>query len=203
MPSLIILHEYLTIIIHDSFFQTSPCDGLVVNLGVISDDKIDQIKGVNYSMASFFGPQKYHESPCPTDSNCVRKRLIQDPNNVLYHCVLYLAPGDYHRFHSPVNWQVNFRRHFSGIDQERCFKYHNTNMFLFIFPGLLLSVNPSVVQWINELFALNERVLYTGEWIHGFFSMTAVGATNVGSIRTYFDPVSDLLLMGPRAAEIL
>lgn len=27
-----------------------------------------------------------------------------------------------------------------------------------------------------------------GEWAHGFFSMTAVGATNVGSIRVYSDP---------------
>lgn len=32
------------------------------------------------------------------------------------------------------------------------------------------------------MLTLNERVVYRGQWRHGFFSMTAVGATNVGSI---------------------
>ena len=33
------------------------------------------------------------------------------------------------------------------------------------------------------LFALNERALLSGEWEHGFFSLTAVGAAGVGSIQ--------------------
>ena len=74
--------------------------------------------------------------------------------------------GDYHCFHSPVEWTVNFRRHF---------------------PGELFSVNPSVAKWVAGLFSLNERAVYVGEWQHGFFSMTPVGATNVGSIRVYDD----------------
>ena len=74
--------------------------------------------------------------------------------------------GDYHCFHSPTEWTVNFRRHF---------------------PGALLSVNPSVAKWVAGLFALNERAVYAGRWRHGFFSMTPVGATNVGSIRVYDD----------------
>lgn len=32
----------------------------------------------------------------------------------LYYCVIYLKPGDYHRIHSPVDWNVLVRRHFSG-----------------------------------------------------------------------------------------
>ena len=32
----------------------------------------------------------------------------------LHHLVVYLAPGDYHRFHSPADWTVTFRRHFPG-----------------------------------------------------------------------------------------
>merc|ERR1712226_1140442 len=35
---------------------------------------------------------------------------------------------------------------------------------------------------------LNERVSYLGRWKHGFFSMTAVGATNVGSVKVDIDP---------------
>lgn len=54
--------------------------------------------------------------------------------------------------------------------------------------GELLSVNPRMARWISGLFTLNERAVYVGEWTHGFFSMTAVGATNVGSIRVYEDP---------------
>ena len=38
------------------------------------------------------------------------------------------------------------------------------------------------------LFHINERVVYTGSWAHGFFSMSAVGATNVGCIRVGCDP---------------
>lgn len=33
----------------------------------------------------------------------------------LYQCVIYLAPGDYHRFHSPVEWSPTVRRHFPGM----------------------------------------------------------------------------------------
>lgn len=53
-----------------------------------------------------------------------------------------------------------------------------------------MSVNPGVARWIKELFCLNERVVLTGQWQQGFFSLTAVGATNVGSIRIYFDQVT-------------
>ncbi|KAF4524728.1 hypothetical protein B566_EDAN014433 [Ephemera danica] len=51
----------------------------------------------------------------------------------------------------------------------------------------MLSVNPIVARWIPDLFSLNERATYVGRWAHGFFSMTAVGATNVGSIKVYCD----------------
>lgn len=56
--------------------------------------------------------------------------------------------------------------------------------------GSLMSVNPGVARLVKELFCLNERVALLGQWQHGFFSLTAVGATNVGSIRIYFDQVS-------------
>lgn len=65
--------------------------------------------------------------------------------------------------------------------------------------GSLMSVNPGVARWIKELFCHNERVVLTGDWKHGFFSLTAVGATNVGSIRIYFDRVSKVqVLLTPK-----
>jgi phosphatidylserine decarboxylase len=51
-----------------------------------------------------------------------------------------------------------------------------------------------VARWLQGLFNLNERVVYYGEWKYGFFSMTAVGATNVGSIRVYKDQVKRVIL---------
>lgn len=62
-----------------------------------------------------------------------------------------------------------------------------------------MSVNPGMARWIKELFCHNERVVLTGDWKHGFFSLTAVGATNVGSIRIYFD--RDLHTNSPRHSK--
>ncbi|KAK3057344.1 phosphatidylserine decarboxylase 1 [Extremus antarcticus] len=84
----------------------------------------------------------------------------------LYYCVVYLAPGDYHRFHSPVSWVVESRRHFAGE---------------------LYSVSPYLQRTLPGLFTLNERVVLLGRWKYGFFSYTPVGATNVGSIVVNFD----------------
>lgn len=50
-----------------------------------------------------------------------------------------------------------------------------------------MSVNPKIASWLPDLFAINERVVYLGEWAGGFMAYTAVGATNVGSINVYCD----------------
>ena len=84
----------------------------------------------------------------------------------LYYIVVYLAPGDYHRFHSPASWVAEKRRHFAGE---------------------LYSVSPYLQRTLPGLFTLNERVVLLGRWRWGFFSFTPVGATNVGSIKINFD----------------
>lgn len=141
----------------------SPCDGVVLNCGAADTDKIEQVKGVTYSLEEFLGPNTWSK----LKSDDYYKSLLKNKNNILHQCIIYLAPGDYHRFHSPCDWTISFRRHFSGK---------------------LLSVNPWMARLIPGLFTMNERATYIGEWKHGFFSMTAVGATNVGSIEIYTDP---------------
>ncbi|KAL1884185.1 hypothetical protein VTK73DRAFT_5321 [Phialemonium thermophilum] len=92
--------------------------------------------------------------------------LTEERPHSLYYAVIYLAPGDYHRFHSPTNWVVESRRHFAGE---------------------LFSVSPYLQRTLPGLFTLNERVVLLGRWRYGFFSYVPVGATNVGSIKINFD----------------
>ncbi|KAL5477073.1 hypothetical protein EMCRGX_G023815 [Ephydatia muelleri] len=84
----------------------------------------------------------------------------------LHHIILYLSPGDYHHFHSPADWNAQVRRHIYGE---------------------LLPVAPWAARTMPALFAINERVLISGTWEHGLFSMVAVGAFNVGSISLEHD----------------
>ncbi|KAL1406125.1 phosphatidylserine decarboxylase 1 [Vanrija albida] len=99
-----------------------------------------------------------------TDSSTEIGHVRRD--HKLCFIVIYLAPGDYHRFHSPCAWVVERRRHFTGD---------------------LFSVSPYVANRLRNLFVLNERVALLGRWKEGFFSMVPVGATNVGSIIVNFD----------------
>ncbi|XP_058473698.1 phosphatidylserine decarboxylase proenzyme, mitochondrial isoform X1 [Solea solea] len=153
----------------------SPADGRILHFGQVKNSEVEQVKGITYSLENFLGPQQHRSND---SASSYRDLLLSSPDNDLFHVVVYLAPGDYHCFHSPTDWKVELRRHF---------------------PGSLMSVNPGVARWVKELFCLNERVVLTGQWQHGFFSLTAVGATNVGSIRVYFD--QELQTNAPRYSK--
>ncbi|XP_014243383.1 phosphatidylserine decarboxylase proenzyme, mitochondrial [Cimex lectularius] len=155
----------------------SPADGRVMASCKVRSFKIEQVKGATYSIQEFLGRPPHNEKyfevsfdsqkvPYKSTWNEYKHQLLKNPKNELYQCVIYLSPGNYHRFHSPADIRVNFRRHI---------------------PGYLMSVNPKIAGILPGLFSMNERVIYTGEWQEGFFSLTAVGATNVGSIRVYKD----------------
>ncbi|XP_012251862.2 phosphatidylserine decarboxylase proenzyme 1, mitochondrial isoform X3 [Athalia rosae] len=149
----------------------SPADGKVLHFGPVTSCRVEQVKGVTYSLRHFLGDPNWPRSTTSLEKiendDCKYLRsLLKNPTNHLYQLIIYLAPGDYHRFHSPTDWQIRFRRHFQGK---------------------LLSVNPRVAGWLPNLFSLNERVVYIGEWAGGFMSYAAVGATNVGSIKVYCD----------------
>jgi phosphatidylserine decarboxylase len=77
----------------------SPADGRILHFGEITSNSVEQVKGVQYSLSAFLGPNEI----LPTE----KKRF--------YQIVLYLAPGDYHGFHSPVEMKVNTSRHFPGL----------------------------------------------------------------------------------------
>ncbi|XP_057318732.1 uncharacterized protein LOC130663497 [Microplitis mediator] len=149
----------------------SPADGTVLYLGPVLSSQLEKVKGVTYNLQNFLGEKKlklYEGKKELTydDNDNLAKLLLKNPKNSLYQLTVYLAPGDYHRFHSATDWKIKIRRHFQGK---------------------LLSVNPKVVHWLPNLFEINERVVYLGDWAGGFMAYAAVGATNVGSVRVYCD----------------
>jgi phosphatidylserine decarboxylase len=227
----------------------SPADGTVLHFGEIEGQRVEQVKGLSYSLDTLLGlhefssrqqqidfthppkyndkefadlngiaysldqllgdeplqkasshPEKTHDASLPPEQTKHNKEeMVRDirqvgrevgltphgtqpvhPGNKLYFIVIYLAPGDYHRFHSPTNWVAESRRHFAGTSLPST----NANLF---FAGELFSVSPYIAHRIPNLFTLNERVALLGRWRHGFFSMVPVGATNVGSINLHFD----------------
>ena len=92
---------------------------------------------------------------------------INAKGNSLYWMVIYLSPGDYHRFHSPAIHTADYRRHIAGY---------------------LSPVKPSYVEKNRDVFKNNERVNIFGQWREeDFFFTSFVGALNVGSIVLDFD----------------
>ncbi|GAA5877153.1 hypothetical protein JCM1840_005672 [Sporobolomyces johnsonii] len=112
------------------------------------------------------GPKRTLSGDVAVATEIAKSAFEPREGNKLCFAVIYLAPGDYHRYHSPTNWVVERRRHFAGE---------------------LFSVSPWMVGKLSDLFVLNERVALLGRWRYGFFAMVPVGATNVGSIRVNFD----------------
>lgn len=140
---------------------------------VVDEAEFANVNGIPYSLDGMFNGEEASlqhpkDDPTATPEPPAQAKHWENlaPGHSLFFCVVYLAPGDYHRFHSPTNWVVSSRRHFAGE---------------------LYSVSPFVLKYLENLFVLNERVALEGRWRHGFFSMLPVGATNVGSIKIHFD----------------
>lgn len=153
-----------------------------------ADEEFANMNGISYTLPNLFsGPGNQEELPSMDASTTPKSASVAEVRadlalgdgsssswfssskkmpTQLYYFVVYLAPGDYHRFHSPTSWVVSKRRHFAGE---------------------LYSVSPYLQRTLPGLFTLNERVVLLGRWRWGFFSFTPVGATNVGSIKINFD----------------
>lgn len=146
--------------IHKQAALVSPADGQVIHFGRVETDRIEQVKGLTYSLAAFLGPQSWKQKPVEQNEKNPQEKIADenyryelchhhadDAGSVgkteicaeggaerdecqgqqqksaeptsLFHCIIYLSPGDYHRFHSPTEWQVFYRRHFPGELEEK------------------------------------------------------------------------------------
>lgn len=152
-----------------------------------ADEEFANMNGISYTLPNLFSGPKNQVKISSMDASTTSKPASESEvradlalgdgrsrswfsntktPTALFYIVIYLAPGDYHRFHSPTSWVVEKRRHFAGE---------------------LYSVSPYLQRTLPGLFTLNERVVLLGRWRWGFFSFTPVGATNVGSIKINFD----------------
>ncbi len=133
----------------DPAAATSCADGRVQRTGTIDHGTMIQVKGITYAAEQLIGSA---EDAVPFERGS-------------FH-VVYLSPGDYHRFHWPWAGTVDQVRHI---------------------PGELWPVNEAAVTSVPKLFAVNERVAVLGHTHAGHpFALVPVGALNVGSIRLAF-----------------
>ena len=159
----------------------SPCDGRILTIGKVSsiDSTIDCVKGRSYRLDEFM----LGYIGDPSDTSDLATKIAERQNNPevqamldsvkakgneLHYMVIYLSPGDYHRFHSPAIHRGLYRRHIAGY---------------------LSPVKPSYVNKHRDVFKNNERVNIFGQWKDSddFFFTSFVGALNVGSILLDFD----------------
>lgn len=154
----------------------SPCDGTVLTVGEVntSASTIDAVKGRSYRLDEFM---LGHIGDLDDDSDITERKNnkgveallnnVASKGNKMFYSVIYLSPGDYHRFHSPGIHTADYRRHVLGY---------------------LAPVKPSYVNKHKDVFKNNERVNIFGEWRDDdFFFLSYVGALNVGSIKLDFD----------------
>ncbi|KAL8539733.1 hypothetical protein ACS0TY_001372 [Phlomoides rotata] len=179
----------------DPYCLVSPVDGTVLRFGELRGpgEMIEQVKGFSYSASSLLGANSHLPMTAAGDANeesspegntvrvatqnswwrislaspKVRDTGSSCPLKGLFYCVIYLKPGDYHQIHSPVDWNILVRRHFTGH----------------LFP-----MNERATRTIRNLYVENERVVLEGNWQEGYLAMAAIGATNIGSIELFIEP---------------
>lgn len=126
----------------------SPADGVLSISGSLAHDTLIQAKGIDYSLDALMGG-----------------KADADPYRGGSYAVVYLAPKNYHRVHSP--WQ-------GEIVQWRAID------------GPLYPVNATGIANVPGLFARNQRIIGHCRTEFGPAALIMVGATCVGHMRVCF-----------------
>ncbi|MDR2581206.1 MAG: archaetidylserine decarboxylase [Fibromonadaceae bacterium] len=134
-------------IVEDNAEVICPVDGVLTAYGMLNPDKPEymQAKG----------------KPCTLESLLRNKELAEKYAGGAW-AIVYLAPHNYHRIHSPVSGNVTAA---------------------YYCPGMLWPVNARSVNRVEGLFSINERLTsQISTYDGGEVLLIKVGATNVGRI---------------------
>ncbi len=130
----------------------SPCDALITDLGQIERGCAYQIKGMAYETEALLGEHFSNEA-----------QLLEGGD----YANFYLSPKDYHRYHAPMDLEIESVSHI---------------------PGRLYPVNMPLLKSKLNLFVENERVVLKVRDNRGYrHFIVLVGALNVGKMTLTFE----------------
>lgn len=90
--------------------MVSPADSKILSFTEVTGNDVLLVKDIKYDLAEFI----------TGDKRAKDGRIVQDmisrkqDGNKLYSIIFYLSPGDYHRYHSSVDFEVDYRNHIAG-----------------------------------------------------------------------------------------
>ncbi|KAL6548837.1 phosphatidylserine decarboxylase 1 [Orobanche hederae] len=101
----------------DPYCLVSPVDGTILRFGELRGPgaMIEQVKGCSYRASYLLGANSHLSVIAAGDA--YEESDVEENNSALkglFYFVIYLKPADYHRIHSPVDWNILVRRHFTG-----------------------------------------------------------------------------------------
>jgi phosphatidylserine decarboxylase len=150
----------------------SPVDGVLRNFGVVTDGRIEQVKGKTYTVESFLG-----------DPELARRFA----NGAFFN--MYLSPQDYHHVHTPVGGKVVRSVHIPG-------KLWPVNDWSLANVNELFSINERVVTYIECAFGLVAVVMIGATNVGKISVVYDTFISNAGDIdRTVarnYDPAIDI-----------
>jgi phosphatidylserine decarboxylase len=125
----------------------SPADGTVLFSRSIHSSVQVQAKGLHYHL----------------DELVYGRRSESEMAHIGWCNIVYLAPSNYHRVHSPLSGEIKQVRYF---------------------PGQLWSVSPKMLNFIPNLYSSNERLVFDIECANGEVAyVVMVGALNVARMQ--------------------
>ena len=133
----------------DADVVVSPADGRVLESGAIHQGRFLQAKGQVFPLGDLLGAPDL--------------AATFEGGSFL---TIYLAPGDYHRFHAPLTGRI-----------VESIRIHGTG----------LPVGPGWPEGVPRLFLRNARCVTLLESVPGCVALVAIGAMNVGSIRLLYE----------------
>ena len=93
-----------------AYSLVAPADSVLLSLQEIHQDSTVLVKGINYSVGNFITGE-YNRTFTQKEIDFFRMKK----NTKLFSLVFYLAPKDYHRFHSMANCTIFEMVHVAGM----------------------------------------------------------------------------------------